>query len=112
MERTIKIDGKDIAMKCNANTPRDYRSEFGKDLFVDLERMNKQYIKTGTTDTECIEMLAYTMAKQANGEIGTIREWLDQFENPMAILYAMPAILEVWNESQKSIVEEKKESDQ
>ena len=111
MIRTINIDGHEIEMKCTGNTPRVYRNEFTRDLFVDLDEMNKAYLKKGEhTDFSCIERLAYTMAKQANAEIGTIDEWLDQFDSPMALMMAMPDILGVWNESQKSIVEQKKES--
>ncbi len=109
MIRTIQIDDKDITLKCTGNTPRAYRDEFTRDLFVDLDKMNQDYLKNGEhADFAVIERLVYTMAKQANAETGTIDEWLDQFDSPLAIYLAMPAILGVWNESQQSIVKEKK----
>lgn len=109
MERTIKIDDKDIVLKCTGNTPRVYRNEFTRDLFTDLDIMQKDYSKQGDrADFSCIERLAYTMAKQADAEIGTIDDWLDQFDSPFALLMAMPAILDVWNESQKTTSTPKK----
>lgn len=113
MERTIVIDGKEIAMKVTGNTPRVYRNEFVRDLFVDLDKMNEQYKKEGErTDFSCVERLAYTMAKQANPEIGSIDEWLDGFDSPMAIMMAMPEILNLWTESQGSLSTQKKRKDQ
>lgn len=109
MLRTIEIDGKAIEMKCTGNTPRAYRNEFTRDLFVDLDKMNQDYQKRGEhADYSCIERLAYTMAKQAKPDVGTIEEWLDQFDSPMALMMAMPDILGVWNESQQTTVEQKK----
>ena len=109
MIRKIKIEDKEIELKCTGNTPRVYRNEFTRDLFVDLDKMNQDYLKKGEhADYSCIERLTYTMAKQANAEVGTIDEFLDQFDSPFALMMAMPDILGVWNESQKSIVEQKK----
>lgn len=109
MEKTVRIDGKEIAMKCTGNTPRAYRNEFNQDLFVDLDTMNKAYQKKGEhADFSCVERLAYTMAKQANPDIGSIDAFLDQFDSPMAIMMAMPEVLGLWNESQAPTVEQKK----
>ena len=113
MQRTITIDSKEVAMKVTGNTPRAYRNEFTRDLFVDLDTMNKEYLKNGEhADFSCIERLAYTMAKQANPEVGTIDEFLDQFDSPLAIYMAMPNILGLWNESQASINTQKKRNAQ
>ena len=108
MERTIKIEGQDITLKCTGNTPRVYRNEFTRDLFADLDAMNQGYQKNKEkADFSCIERLTYTMAKQANPDIGTIDEFLDQF-GPFSLLMAMPDILDVWNESQRITVQQKK----
>lgn len=112
MERSIKIDGIDVPLKCTGNTPRVYRNEFSQDLFTDLDRMNKAYQQNGErADFSCIERLAYTMAKQANPELKSIDEFLDQF-GPFSLMIAMPEILDVWNESQQITVEAKKASAQ
>lgn len=113
MIRNISIEGKEIPMKVTANTPRAYRNEFAKDLFIDLDTMNTEYKKHGEhTDFSCIERLAYTMAKQADADIGSIDEWLDGFDSPMAIMMAMPSILGLWTESQQSLVTQKKRQGQ
>lgn len=109
MQRTIVIDGREIAMKVTGNTPRAYRNEFTRDLFIDLDNMNTSYKKNGEhADFSCVERLAYTMAKQADPEIGTIDEWLDSFESPMAIMMAMPEILSLWTDSQATTTTQKK----
>lgn len=113
MEKTILIDAKEVTMKVTANTPSKYRNEFGRDLFKDLDAMNKEYQKNGNiADTSCVERLAFTMAKQADPTITRIDEWLDRFDNPFSMIYAMPDILEVWNESQQTMSEQKKRADQ
>lgn len=100
MERKVEIEGKEIPVKVTGNTPRSYRINFGRDVFKDLDTLNKAYKKEGVgADFSCLEMLFYTMAKQANGSIGTIDEFLDGFDSPLSIALNMGAILEVWNES-------------
>lgn len=108
MERTITIEGKDIAVKVTGNTPRIYRNEFGKDVFKDLDTLNKEYRKEGMgADFSCLERLFYVMAKQSDKSIGTIDDFLDQFNNPLSIIVNIGAILEVWNESTETISVEK-----
>lgn len=108
MERTITIEGKEIAVKVTGNTPRVYRNEFGRDVFKDLDTLNREYQTKGIgTDFSCLERLFYIMAKQKNKAIGTIDDFLDQFDNPMSIILNIGAILEVWNESTETLAVEK-----
>ena len=36
MEKTVKIDGKNVRLKSSAAIPRMYRNVFGKDIFKDI----------------------------------------------------------------------------
>lgn len=100
MERKIEIEGREIALKVTGNTPRTYRINFGRDVFKDLDELNTAYKTEGLgADFSCLEMLFYTMAKQADKSIGTMDEFLDTFDSPLSIIMNVGAILEVWNES-------------
>lgn len=100
MERKLMIEGREIPVKITGNTPRSYRINFGRDVFKDLDDLNKAYKKEGLgADFSCLEMLLYTMVKQANGSVGTLDEFLDTFDNPLSIVLNIGSILELWNES-------------
>ena len=112
MEKTIKIGEKEILMKATGNTPKRYRNEFNEDLLIKLQNLyNHLNHKTGEfqgeVDLSVVENLAYIMAKQADPEIGSIEEWLDEFE--VADIYnAMPQILGVWGSSTETLSRPKK----
>lgn len=107
MEKTIKIGDVDVTLKATANTPKRYRDTFNKDLITEMQKLYKHLNSQtgelqGDIDFEVIENLAYIMAKQYDKEIGTQEEWLDNFE--IADIYlAMPQILGIWGESQKTL---------
>lgn len=105
MKRTITIDGIDIEMKCTGATPSFYRELFKRDLFIEFAKMSKNYVidENGKSkidftsfDFSIVEDLAYTMAYQANREIGSKLEWLDQFEHSSALFDAMDQILDLY----------------
>ena len=111
MEKIIKINGQDIPFKATASTTRRYRQRFGKDLFLDINKIiiNAQ---TGLTsgDLECFENIAYIMAKQANEDIpDEPDEWLDQFEL-MSVYEVLPQILELWGLNTQTLEESKKKA--
>lgn len=111
MERTVNIGNIEIPMKVNANTPRLYREEFGKDLIVDLQKFMNHIDKTGAIkgdfDFSVIENMAFIMQKQAGG-MKTIEEFLDQFEGIDDVYTAMADIIGLWNLSKRNTSEAKK----
>lgn len=104
MQRVIHIDGREILVDISADTPRQYREEFGRDLIVDITAMGKQL------DTAVLENLAFTMAKAADPELAgvTIHEWLRGFDSVTAIYNAAPEILEAWTKNTEQSSESKK----
>ena len=107
INKIIKIDGIDIPMRASASSPRTYRQVFGKDLFMELDKLRNAYANEGEVDLEVIENMAYLFAYQANEEIPDIDTWLDQF-GMTAIYEALPQILELWGENEKTNSKEKK----
>ena len=113
MEKTIKIGTQEVTLKATANTPKRYRHEFNADLLLELNKIYKSTDrKTGViaegTDLSVIENLAYIMAKQANPEITSQDDWLDQFE-PLDIYSSMREIIGFWTASTQTITTSKKE---
>jgi len=107
IERTVKIDGIDVPMRASASSPRTYRNVFGKDLFIELEKLRESYEKKEDIDLEILENMAYLFAYQANEDIPDIDTWLDQF-GITAIFEALPQILELWGDNEKSNSKAKK----
>lgn len=106
MEKSIIIDGKEILMEANASTPRKYRAEFGKELFLEL---SNAVSKSGEVENlEVFENLAFIMAKQAGSAAGDIETWLASFDSPMAITTAIGGIMALWNANTKTIATAKK----
>lgn len=96
--KTVEIDGKAYTMKANALLPRRYREMFGADLITELNKF-----KGESRDFVVIENLAFLMIKTAGvDEIGTIEEWLEGIENPLAIMFAANDILALWFDNQKT----------
>lgn len=119
MKRTVNIDGIDVELKCTGATPTFYRNIFNHDLFKEFASLSKAM----TTDSEgntsmdltqfdfgIVERLAYTMAFQANRDLGPLEEWLDQFDHSTAILDAMPDILQLYMDGLNTSSEVKKKN--
>ena len=107
--REIKIGKKKIKLEANGATPREYRKEFGRDIFVDLKRAynGSNEDEMDTVAFEMVENLAYIMARQAGNAKETIEEFLAQF-GPLDIRTAEEDIISVWNESFETLEETKK----
>ena len=96
MEKTIKIDGKDVKFKATAATPRLYRLKFKRDLIKDLAELSKVVGKKNFNipDLELFENVSYIMAKQADSQVpDDINEWLDDFST-FAMSEILPEIME------------------
>lgn len=104
LQKTIKIADKDVTFKSSAAIPRLYRIKFGRDIFSDLNKLEKAYKENAgqeasmmeIEDLEIFENVAYIMALHADPTIpATIDEWLDQFEM-FSIYEVLPEILDLW----------------
>lgn len=124
LKKTIAIDGKQVEFKASAAVPRIYRLKFGKDLFVDLEKITKSVKVKGKNedkeeseipieDLSTFENIAYVMAQHADPKNvpSDIMEWLEQFET-FSIYQVLPAILELWKMNEETKSESKKKQDQ
>lgn len=89
MEKTIEIDNKKITFKSTAATPLRYKSQFGKDFFVDimklssLDGLNSKKInieKIEKLDFEVFYNIIWVLAKTANKKIPDPITWLDGFD--------------------------------
>ena len=104
MDKTIKIDGKDVTFRSTARTPRLYRMLIGRDMIRDMNKLIKAYKKKqkdedelDIIDLQIFEDVAYVMARHANPDMveKTADEWLDGFDM-FSIYEVLPPILELW----------------
>lgn len=96
--KKAKIGNKEVELKTSAYTPILYADLFKGNLFGEMQEIVNAASKTGTIPFEKITILyklAYCMAKQADDSIGTMREWLDQFE-PLDILDIVGDLIDLW----------------
>lgn len=114
MEKTIKIDGRDVPFKASAMTPILYRRMNGREFFADLKNLFNKFDSDGVDfsnlDAQALMTfrdLAYTMAKQADPELPGVDEWFDGFEM-FSIYYVLPEIVAMWAESEKTTSKPKK----
>ncbi|MFO7296745.1 MAG: hypothetical protein C0P72_012140 [Clostridia bacterium] len=82
MEKTIRIDGKEVRLRATAALPIRYKAQFGRDLFADIYKMEPAIKKEDYSklDTLIFYDLVWLMAKSANPNIPNLEEWLDQFD--------------------------------
>ena len=135
MRKTIIIDGKECEFKSSAAIPRMYRLKFGRDIFVDMQRikndmdaqnrlkedLKKKAEKNGeefdesqfesylpVKSLEIFENIAFLMHKHGDpSQPSEIEAWLDQFET-FDIYEVLPEILELWNKENKQMSKPKK----
>ena len=135
MKKTIIIDGKECHFKSSAAIPRMYRIMFGRDIFVDMAKLQKQIeiqekIK-GERKAECekkgipldesefssslpiesleiFENISYLFHKHGDPtQPDNIDDWLEQFET-FDIYDILPETLELWNFDNKQTSRPKK----
>lgn len=95
MEKTIEIDGKRVTFKNSARVLMIYKSQTGRDLLSDFQRMQKS---EGDIDSETLCALAWSMAKAADSTTPSLEEWLDDFEI-MSLFGALPEIYSLMSAS-------------
>lgn len=124
MRKTLTISGVECNFKSSAAIPRMYRLKFGRDIFVDMQRLQKQVAlqkkmreETGEDEEstlpidslEMFENIAFLMHKHGDpSQPSEIDDWLEQFET-FSIYEILPEILEMWNLENKQMSVAKKE---
>ena len=118
MEKTVLIEGKEVKLKSSAALPRIYRVKFGRDLFSDFYKIQRDAKKEDdqivlpASMMEIFENIAYLMAKHADpSQPDTIEEWLEQFSNAFSVYKIMPDVMEMWTEENKQTVTAKKKDE-
>lgn len=112
----VLIGGKSVRMHANAATPLRYKMIFGKDIIVEINRMNKGLIDEG----ELIELtgqIAFVMNMQAEktrDQLSKITkneylDWLEEFDGAMVFANAAEAIMNVYLGNEKGDSSSKKE---
>lgn len=121
MRKTIEINGVECHFKSSAAIPRMYRLKFGRDIFVDMQKLKTQMDKSGMQEDgseeslpidslEMFENIAYLMHKHGDpDQPSDINEWLDQFET-FDIYEVLPQILEMWNLENRQMSTAKKKT--
>ena len=116
MEKTIKIDGKEIKFRATAAIPRLYRIKFGRDIMKDMKDIQEAMEKSEKGNEpipmkmlEVLENVAYLMAKHADPamEAKTVEDWLDGFDT-FSIYIVFPQLLELWRANNQTLVNPKK----
>ena len=137
MKKTIIIDGKECKFKSSAAIPRMYRMKFGRDIFVDMNKLKRQMDiqekMKKETEEECkrkgipfnpdefesglpldslevFENISYLFHKHGDpSQPDDIDEWLEQFET-FDIYDILPETLDLWNFDNKQTSKPKKEA--
>lgn len=118
MEKKVLIDGVEVKLKSSAALPRIYRVKFGRDLFSDFYKIQKDAKKNDDQSVlpasmmEIFENIAYLMARHADpSQPDSIEEWLGQFSNAFSIYKILPDVMEMWAEENKQTVTAKKKDE-
>lgn len=106
MTDIIKIGSADVGMSATASSPIRYRSIFSRDFFRETTKPDPDpylYVEMG-----------YVMHMAYEGEMASASyegfvEWLDSFA-PMDMIDAVPAIVELWQASEKRTSAAKKKN--
>ncbi len=111
MEKTIKIDGRDVKFKATAATIRTYRQLTGRDLLIDMQKLQSSAGSGNGLSSEALNLfdyIAYVMARQADDTIpAQADEWLDSFEM-FSIYTVLPQIIELWRLNEMTTSQPKK----
>ena len=111
MKKVIKIGDKELTVKATGATPRLYRLEFKRDLFVDMQKL-ESLDDDNPERFEILENVAYMMAKQGETSEGhdfpkDITEWLESFDM-LEFFEVLPDIFELWADNNATTTEPKK----
>lgn len=115
LEKYIEIDDKKVKFKASAAIPRIYRIKFGRDVFRDLNTLEKAIGNNDPSEStldmfslELFENIAYVMAKHGDSSIAdSVEDWLDGF-NTFSIYQVLPQIIELWGLNAQTDITSKK----
>lgn len=116
MIKTLTVGDKEVKFKTSAAVLYLYRREYGRDLLVDMAKieagLHKNEDGSSTLPIENLQIfeeMAYIFAKHADPENvpDDIVEWLDQFET-FDIFQIFPEIISMWTAEQKTTSKLKK----
>lgn len=116
--KEITIGGKSIRLHANAATPLRYKMIFGKDIIVEINRMNKGIIDEGEL-IDLATQIAFVMNMQAEKtreEISKISksnliDWLEDFDGAMSFANVANDIMDIYLGNEKGDSKSKKEED-
>lgn len=113
MVRTVNVGGIEMRMRASALIPRFYRFHFGRDIIVDMKKLAADYEKgeeLDVIDLTIFENVAWLMAYEADPDNTpeTPDEWLDSIDGVFSVYEALPQILGLWADSQKTTAIPKK----
>jgi hypothetical protein len=104
MEKTIKIDNKDVRFRCTAGTFIRYKQQFNTEFIADIAKLqeciktNKSGVVTNVDYTklslDVFYQIAWACAKTADNSIPDSMTWLDSFDS-FPIMDILPEILEL-----------------
>ncbi len=106
IQKNIVVDGIEVPFKASAAIPRLYRLKFRRDIYQDLNALQKamqeqkdQNPAASSLDIvslELFENIAYIMAKHADPAVpASPDEWLEQF-NTFSIYEILPQLIDLW----------------
>jgi hypothetical protein len=104
MDKTIKLDDREVRVRMSADTLRVYRKTFGRDLMKDMMSM------TDEMNLEIIENLFYVCAQAADPELPPIDDWLAEFST-FALYKAANDLIAMWLDENKTTTQRKKKAD-
>ena len=118
MIKVVKIGDKDVTLKSSAAIPHMYRRKFNRDIFLDMESLQKMLKKSsdnslevGVEALEMFESLAWCFTKHADPDVpDDLDIWLEQFEL-MDIYNIFPTLIDMWVGERASTSKLKKKAD-
>jgi len=118
MLKTVQIGDKEVLFKSSGAIPHIYRRRFGRDIFIDMDQLQKNIKaqKGGAVlppeSLEMFECLAYCFAKHADPSVPEeIEDWLSQFEI-LDIYNILPELIDMWKTENKTTSSLKKKGGQ
>lgn len=122
MERTVIIGGHEYRMRASALIPRLYRFKFGRDAISDMAALKKSLEKAArlkdsdnmteeeireaqfsAMDLTVFENMAWLFCKHADKNLpDDPDEWLDGIDGVFSLYEALPAIIDLWEASNRT----------
>ena len=113
MEKTLTIDGRQVAFKSTGAFMLRYKAQFGRDAVQDLFKLQQaidadgQIADVSALDLEVFYNLVWTLAKTADPTIPPPLEWLDTF-GEFPLIDIIPEVLDMMFSSLTVSVKSKK----